>query len=124
MDVQLQALEYIGFHTRKRKDFLPHPSCHMDLLAFYIEAAVSNTKTAKFLPKIIFWSISSKSWDKSWDKLRPIPTLPDLRLKIGETRDWPRYFPNCLENSKSLGFLSEFFSPRDISPIVACHSMP
>ena len=34
-------------------------------------------------------------------KVEDIPTLPNFRLKIGESRDWPRFIPNCLEISKS-----------------------
>ena len=62
-------------------------------------------------------------------KVRDILTLPDFRLKIGESRDWSRFIPNYLEILKSRGglpdldldptqFLSGFYPPRDISPIV------
>ena len=48
----------------------------------------------------LFWQISSKSWDKSRDKSRPISTLPDFWLQVGESRDSldsPRLSPTFLE---------------------------
>ena len=81
-------------------------------------------------------------------KVEDIPTLPNFRLKIGESQDWPRFIPNCLEISKSqvalhnpdpdlskswdghsdlnldldldqTRFLSIYYPPQDISPMVA-----
>ena len=42
-----------------------------------------------------------RNWPKKLGKVMDIPTLPDFRLKIGESWDWPRFIPNCLEISKS-----------------------
>ena len=75
-------------------------------------------------------------------KVEDIPTLPDFRLKIRESRDWPRFILNCPEISKSrivlpdpdlskswdghsnldldpTQFLSRYYPPRDISLMVA-----
>ena len=31
-------------------------------------------------------------------KVKDIATLPNFRLKIGESRHWPRFIPNCLKH--------------------------
>ena len=38
-----------------------------------------------------------RNWPKKLGKVKDIPTLPDFRLKIRESRDWPRFIPNYLE---------------------------
>ena len=48
-------------------------------------------------------------------KVEDIPTLPGFRLKIGESRDWPRFIPNYLTIFKSEGGLPDPDPDPDLS---------